>query len=286
MSRLQFKPLIEAIHDYDAFLFDLWGVIVEGVKIYDGVIDTINQISKQKKVFFVSNAPRPRFNVLERLNSWGLAADANNIFTSGEITREILLTSKDSLNIVNPIIYHLGADRNFDIISDLKLNTTSDIDKANILLLTLYRDEGENLSEFDDLFEQISLKNMICICANPDTIIPNLGLKRYCPGFFAEKYEQQGGKVIYTGKPHLIIYDKLLNMLSNIPKNRILMIGDTIETDILGAKNAGIHSALVMTGNAEKFHIGFDNFEQKLTKLYEESAKQNALPTFVTKLSS
>lgn len=32
-------------------------------------------------------------------------------------------------------------------------------------------------------------------------------------------------------------------------KNRILMIGDTLETDILGATNAGIDSALVMTGN-------------------------------------
>ncbi|KJV53838.1 HAD hydrolase, IA, variant 1 family protein [Orientia tsutsugamushi str. Gilliam] len=60
-----------------------------------------------------------------------------------------------------------------------------------------------------------------------------------------------GGKVVYSGKPHSEIFQAVLNTLAlNVKKKKILMIGDTLETDILGANNIGIDSALVLTGNA------------------------------------
>ena len=285
MNNLQFKPLLSTLDDYDAYLFDLWGVIVEGAELYSGVVDTINQISKSKKVFFVSNAPRPRFNSYERLKSWGLEVAQESVYTSGEIARQIILSSKERLGIDKPLIYHLGADRNSEILAELNLSTTNDLVSANILLLSLYRDEGDNLEEFDQLFETALEKNIICICANPDTIIPNLGIKRYCSGYFAAKYQQLGGKVIYTGKPGAEIFNQVLSTMPNMPKNRVLMIGDTLDTDILGANGAGIYSSLVMTGNARKFHENIENFDEKLRKISDVTLDAKIVPTFVTALA-
>ena len=285
MDTLQLRPLLSTLEDYDAYLFDLWGVIVEGTELYLGVVDTVNRISKSKKVFFVSNAPRPRFNSFERLKSWGLELSLESVYTSGEIARQMMLESKDRLRIDKPLIYHLGADRNSEILAELNLEVTEDLVSANILLLSLYRDEGDNLNEFDQLLEIAAKKNILCICANPDTIIPNLGLKRYCSGYFAEKYEQMGGKVIYTGKPHVEIFDQVLNTIPNIPKDRILMIGDTLDTDISGANAVGIHSSLVMTGNARKFHDGIENHDEKLRKIYNVAVNAKIIPTFVTRLA-
>ena len=51
------------------------------------------------------------------------------------------------------------------------------------------------------------------------------------------------------GKPSKTFY-AYCPETAKVPKNKILMIGDTPETDILGAQNFGIDSLLVFTGNA------------------------------------
>jgi len=284
MNKLEFKPLLSTLDDYDAYLFDLWGVIIEGVEVYANVVNAINQIAERRKVFFVSNAPRPNFASFERLKSWGLQVTAGSVYTSGEVARQMISSSSISLNIDRPLIYHLGADRNDEILSNIDCKLTQDITHANILLLTLYRDEGDDLAEFDALFESAASRNIVCICANPDTIIPNLGKNRYCSGYFGEKLEKLGGRVIYTGKPHAEIFNQVLSTISEIPKHRILMIGDTLDTDIIGANNVGIHSALVMTGNAQKFHAWSQDFDEKLSLLQEAATRAKIIPTFVTAL--
>ncbi|WCR57490.1 MAG: hypothetical protein PG979_001547 [Rickettsia asembonensis] len=61
MNTLKLKNIFDVIDDYDVFLFDLWGVIIEGGHTYPGVVENINKIIKRKKVYFVSNAPRNIF---------------------------------------------------------------------------------------------------------------------------------------------------------------------------------------------------------------------------------
>lgn len=283
MSILQFKPLVEVMDQYDVFLFDLWGVIIEGEEVYEGVTKTINEIISKKQVFFVSNAPRPSFYSFKRVASWGINAKPYMLMTSGEIARNWIMQK----NLTNPaVIYHLGADRNSDILSDLDHEITNDITNANILLLTLFRDEGEDLSEFDELLKIAAGSKLDIICANPDTIIPNRGKSRYCSGYFAEKIEHYGGKVLYSGKPHQEIYNQIFEKIPSVPKNRVLMIGDTFETDIMGANKAGIDSALVMTGNANKFHNDKASINDKLHALTKAASEAGAIPTFVTNIGT
>lgn len=279
MSILQFKLLDEVMDQYDVFLFDLWGVIIEGEEVYKGVVQSINEIINKKQVFFVSNAPRPSLYSFKRVASWGINATPDMIMTSGEIARNWIIQK----NLTTPaVIYHLGEDRNSDILSDLDHKITNNITNANILLLTLFRDEGEDLGEFDELLKIAADSKLDIICANPDTIIPNCGKNRYCSGYFAEKIENYGGKVLYSGKPHQEIYNQIFEKIPSVPKNRVLMIGDTFETDIMGANKAGINSALVMTGNANKFHNSKASMEDKLQALTQAATKACAIPTFVT----
>ena len=285
MSQLNVKNITSIMNDYDVFLFDLWGVIVEGEELYPGVVDTVNMVIEQKKVFFVTNAPRPTMVSYDRIKGWGVNVLPEMVITSGQIARELINDSARGLGIEKPIVYHLGKDRNSDIMRDLKCEETNDIANANIMMLTLTRDEGEDLTEFDDILARAAAQKIITLCANPDTIIPKGSSKVYCPGFFAEKMLQHGGRVIYTGKPKIEMYNKVLKAVPDILPSRILMIGDTYETDILGAKGAGIHSALVLTGNALKFHVNYEDMPTKLTKLTEAAVKAGAVPNFVITLN-
>ncbi|MGL4226318.1 MAG: TIGR01459 family HAD-type hydrolase, partial [Rickettsia sp.] len=58
MDTLKLKNIFDVMDDYDVFLFDLWGVIIEGGHTYPNVVQNINKIIERKKVYFVTNAPR------------------------------------------------------------------------------------------------------------------------------------------------------------------------------------------------------------------------------------
>lgn len=285
---LKFKHISEIIDNYDLLLFDLWGVIIEGEKLYTDVISFINKITEQnKKVFFVSNAPRPAFALRERLQNWGLKhVSEEGIITSGDVARSYILEKTKSLKLDRPAIYHLGDENNTDLLARFDHILVDDLQKAQFFLLSLHRDESQSIREFDELLKDVAkTPEIIKICANPDITVPNAGgIARYCAGYFAKIIEQHGGEVVYTGKPKAVIYDNVFKLAKGIRKDRILMIGDSLETDILGAQEAGIDSALVMTGNAYKIHSAYHSIEDKLQALQMKAYAQKLFPTFVIEI--
>jgi len=286
MSQLTFKHLDDAIDQYDLFLFDLWGVVVENGETYPGVVDALNKIIAKKDVMFLSNAPRPNFIVARNLRNWGLSkVTTEMVLTSGDVARQ-LINVKATEIARDPIIYHLGADRNDDILIEFDHKITENIDDADILLMSLYRDDNEDIHEFNDFLKSVANKpNLTIIGSNPDTTIPKHGALRYCAGYFAEIIEKAGGNVIYTGKPKTIIYDEIFKLKPQIAKDKILMIGDTLETDILGASSSNIHSAIVLTGNSGPFHKELDSMDDKVKAIAKRAEQVNIpSPTFVTQI--
>lgn len=238
----------DIIDHYDLFLVDIWGVICQGPEVYPNVADTLNWMATQKSLCFVSNSPRLKSGLQARLNSFGIKVDQDMLYSSGEVAAIMISDSKKYLNIQDPLIYHISDDVFKDIYSIMDWNFTNKISEANILLVTAQMKEAEDLTQYDAIMEEAAKLGLVCICPNPDTIIPDGDSRTYCPGFIVRNYK---GKIVYTGKPHPHIFKPILEKYIHIPKDRILMIGDTVDMDILGAHNVGIESALVPTGNAK-----------------------------------
>ena len=115
----------------------------------------------------------------------------------------------------------------------------------------------QGLAEFSLQLEKLATLGKTLILSNPDVFAPfQIDNGKYpvatqgSIGFYYEKFF--GGKVLYFGKPFKEIFD-FARKVSSSEKDKILMIGDTLWTDILGAHNAGIDSALVMTGVSGEF---------------------------------
>lgn len=251
---------------YDAFIIDLWGVVHDGVHAYPGVVQRLNTLIAQKKVLFLSNAPRPVEVSIKKLIELGIHVLPKHLLTSGDAVREQLVYWNDPVfSQLGKCLYHLGEAKNQDILNGLDLNVTNDIEKADFILLSAFMEAHEDLNQYDELL-QIALKAKLkVICANPDKIVVHGDSIRYCSGVLAEKYEKMGGTVFYYGKPCPRIYElafKRLEAEGISDKKRILMIGDTLETDILGAKNVSIDSALVKTGNMENLLIAGNSVQQ------------------------
>ena len=69
-----------------------------------------------------------------------------------------------------------------------------------------------------------------------------------CAGSLAVHYENMGGDVRYNGKPHAPGYELCFERLGDIPRDRIIAVGDSFRTDIAGANGVGIDSLFVLGG--------------------------------------
>lgn len=243
------------LNDYDAFIIDIWGVIFDGIKAYPGVIEFLNTlIAYPKAIMLLSNTASSSIVMIHNLEDLGIHLSPDMILTSGDLIREQFLLWNDPVFSQLPKkFYHLADSEHENMFSDIKIHEVKNLSEASFILVTTHMQD--NLNQYDDLLKSAQSFNLPMICANPDKIAMEGNVVWYCPGYIAEKYQQMGGTVYYYGKPYGFVYDKVLSQFKEkgiTDKKRILMVGDTLETDILGARTAGIESALVMTGNVAR----------------------------------
>lgn len=248
-KKMIIKNFNEIPQDYEIFFVDIWGVVHDGIKPYPGTVKKLNELIKNKKVYFISNAPRPHYVLEPKLKEFNINIEKANIISSGDVVREEL----KKIAAKKQKVFHIGEARNKDILQGISIDVTNKVEEAEHILLTAYLDEGEDLTQFDEIFKKAISLNKPFICANPDTIVINGNSHRYCAGYFAKRAEQLGGKVYYYGKPNTNIFQFAISKIDikDLSYSKILMVGDTIDTDIAGASKLGIDTALVITGNAE-----------------------------------
>jgi glycerol 3-phosphatase-2 len=85
------------------------------------------------------------------------------------------------------------------------------------------------------------------LVGNPDLVAPvENGLSRE-PGHYAHRLANATGiEPVFFGKPFPAIFDMARERIRpGVPDERVLMVGDTLHTDILGGKAAGFRTALI-----------------------------------------
>tara|TARA_Y100000590_G_scaffold201134_1_gene228584 strand:+ start:390 stop:1208 length:819 start_codon:yes stop_codon:yes gene_type:complete len=257
------KGLKEVYNKYDVFFIDLWGVIHNGVQLYPEAIEVLKNLSKlNKKFILMSNAPRPSKDVEKFLLDLKMDRTfAKNIFTSGEAALKSLQQNTYGKNF-----FHLGPKRDYSLIAGFEKNKTS-LKKADFILCTgLLEDHEESLDFYKNLLENYTHIKMVC--TNPDLIVYRGSKREYCAGTLAALFRQLGGKVIYFGKPYPEIYKYCTNN-----DEKILVIGDNIRTDIIGANNMKFDSLFIINGihKDEFLNITLEDCE-KVLKKYEAKA--------------
>ena len=225
--------------NYDLFFIDLWGVIHNGIKLYDNSVEVLENLSKLNKDFILlTNAPRPNKSVINFLKNMGLKKYFENVFTSGEAALKYLITELEKKNF-----FHIGPPRDFDLIKNIETNKVLNIEDSEYLLCTGLFDNYEN----DLNYYKILLSNQISkkmVCTNPDLIVDRGERREYCAGSIAKIFEELRGKVIYFGKPHPPVY----NLSINVKNRKVLCIGDNLNTDIKGANVQNFDSLIITNG--------------------------------------
>lgn len=237
--------------NYDAILCDLWGVYHNGVHPYQHALDALKDYRTKQggRVALLTNAPRPNFSVAKQLDGMGAPHDTYDVIvTSGDAT----ITALEAGNF-GQTCCHIGPERDHDLFVDLDIERVP-MDRADFILCSgLFDDSTEGPEDYAESIEAGIARGLLMLCANPDVIVDRAEKRLYCAGAIAAAYERAGGEARYFGKPHTPIYEQALAKLTEtagreIPRSRILAIGDGPATDVKGAAANGFDALFVAGG--------------------------------------
>jgi HAD superfamily hydrolase (TIGR01459 family) len=235
--------------DYDVLLCDVWGVVHNGVDAFAEACDALMRARAQERmVVFITNAPRPSTSVarqLERLHVPRETYDA--IVSSGDVTRGVIEARRGQS------LFHMGPERDHSIFAGLNVRFAP-LESADYVVCSgLDDDETETPEDYRARLEGMLARRLFMLCGNPDVVVERGDRLLYCAGAIADLYQTLGGEVLYAGKPYRPIYDMALAKAEaaagkRIARARALAIGDSVRTDLKGARTAGVDFLFVTSG--------------------------------------
>jgi HAD superfamily hydrolase (TIGR01450 family) len=226
-----------------------------------GIENTFAYLQAQGKEYYIvtNDASRSPLQLAESYHNKGLMAiTPDRIISSGMLAKEYL-----DLKVPQGIVAYLGTPDSAHYIESSGLHTLpiSDVNETNadeVSALVFLDDEG--FDWFADLNKCVNLlrkRNIPAIVANTDRAYPlNLHDVSIAIGGLANMIESiVGKKFIRFGKPDsqmfMFAYD-LIRDRRPIDKRDIVMVGDTLQTDIMGGNKFGLDTVLVLSGNTQK----------------------------------
>lgn len=241
--------------DYDVFLIDVWGVLHRGESLFEGVAEVIDELaSTGARVVFLSNSSRLGVTMAENLVQLGIRREAFvDVVSSGDVTREALerrapeVFSGAAGAGANPRAFHLGNPGYVPWLFELGLAFVEDERETELLIVTGTVKSHDELAQTRERLAHLVARNVPLVCTNPDRVVPMGEKLAIGPGAVAAEYASLGGQTFLYGKPHAPIYRAAMARVGGSPE-RVVAIGDTMETDIAGARAASLASVLVTTG--------------------------------------
>lgn len=264
MNGFEIVPSVEQVSgSYRGVLLDAYGVFWGGNEqgLLPGSKEAMEHlVSSGKIVGILSNTTQLAFKEINKLQAHGLIQGKHFHFliTSGEVARMVFLNKKLPFETPRNTFWVLGGvhpkfHTHAPIFHDSIYHETANIDDADFIYVGIPHINGEDQIDpelFRKEVEKIKPKKLPMVCSNPDQFAhegkPPKAVVRQ--GSIAKLYEEMGGQVFYIGKPHDKAYAVALEEFCKhgvADRNAILMIGDTPETDIRGARSFGMPSALV-----------------------------------------
>jgi len=255
--KVEFDTLLK----YGSFLLDGWGTLYSETFVYPGVLDGMAQLRKaNKNIRLLTNAASRSIDQIQNdLHLMGLDFDKHEIISSGSLLK--VLNEEVGLKEV----YYLGGPSGMQFLEDAKIEAVQNPSEPTVVLSGIH----PTGAELDKAIEILSKENARILVLNPDVYAPSpSGEKIEVTGHIANMLKEKTNcQLLFCGKPFPLIFQIALRSL--IPSTEsVIMIGDTLGTDIAGASIAGIDSALVLGRNVKEEEFRDDIYELGVSPNY------------------
>ncbi len=237
---------------YDAFVVDLWGTLHNGIEPLPGALDCLERLKAAgKSVALLSNAPFRIDAVVTVIDKIGVPRELYDcVLSSGEMAWRAVAERTDPWHAaLGRRTAFIGSDRHRSMLDNPYIEEVGEMADADFVMCTGPRQAADTIEDYGDELAAAASRELPMICANPDREVIRGDQREICAGAIAEHYETSfGGDVAWHGKPYRPVFDEMMRMLGDPPRARVLMVGDSVHTDIAGAKIAGIDGVLICGG--------------------------------------
>ncbi len=243
---------------FNTFLFDGDGVIYTENSPLPGGIEFLELLLKREKKVFIltNNSTKTRGEFKEKFSSFGLDLPVECILSSAYLTAHYISKEKPSARVY--VIGEEGLKRelaNFEV--DI-VNRNEETNEEDIFALNLEKIDYV-VTGMDRRLNYVKISRAVnllmsneetkFIATNADFTFPTVHGLIPGGGAMIKILEELSGRKVETiiGKPNSGMFEIAME-LSQTNKEQTIMFGDRLETDILGAKLAGIKTCLVLSG--------------------------------------
>jgi len=237
--------------EFDGFIVDQWGILHDGTQPYPGALECLENLrTAGKHVVVLSNSGRSGKDNLRIMASLGFPGRLfDRCISAGEDAREALAGRTLPFHArLGRRYYAFTRDDNVSLLDGLGLERVGRVADAEFMAVIGIDAPPKRVADYEEALAAGAARGLPMICANPDIVRPSPDGIVDAPGALAQRYEELGGEVFYHGKPHPAIYETCVAAFGGIARDRIVAIGDAIETDVLGASRAGLRSAFSAGG--------------------------------------
>jgi NagD protein len=226
------------------FLIDMDGVIYRGSELIPGAVRFVEQLRDRDIpfLFLTNNSQRTRRDVATKLGRIGIDAFEEDIYTCAMATAAFL-----SRQHPNGTAYVIGEGGLLQALHEVGYSIV-DHDPDYVVV-----GEGRTLNlEMMEVAVRLVHGGAKLIATNLDPNCPTQqGLRPGCGAFVAMLESATGVKAFSVGKPSPVMMRAARKALG-LATDDVVMIGDTMETDILGGVQMGYRTVLVLTGSTQR----------------------------------
>jgi HAD superfamily hydrolase (TIGR01459 family) len=250
----------ELVRRYDVFFLDAYGVLVTMGGALPGAAELLARLDREAKRWLLlsNDASRLPSTTVARYGGFGLKVEEKDVLTSGALLARyfarhglrgapaIVLGTEDSEEYVRRAGGVIAApdDENAQVVVVADDDGYPFLPAIEATMTTVFRrlDRGQGI----DL-----------VLPNPDLIYPkgdaSYGLASGSVALVLERalkvrYAQAAPRFVGLGKPHRPIFEAAMELAGTDDRSRAVMLGDQLYTDVQGANELGIDSALLSTG--------------------------------------
>jgi NagD protein len=227
------------------YLIDMDGVIYRGHELIPGAKEFIRLLVDNKIpfIFMTNNSQRTRRDVATKVQRMGIPAEEHHIFTCAIATARFLARQKP-----DGTAYVIGEGGLLQALHEVGYSIV-DSDPDYVVV-----GEGRVLSmEMAEKAVKMIQQGARLIATNPDPNCPTEdGLLRPGCGAIAALLEKTTGASAFSvGKPSPVLMRQARKELG-LATEETTVIGDTMETDVLGGVQMGYRTLLVLTGSTSR----------------------------------
>src|SRR5262249_48300515 len=226
------------------YLIDMDGVIYRGSELIPGADPFINELREAAVpfLFLTNNSQRTRRDVATKLRRLGIDVEEEHVFTCAMATARFLARQKP-----NGTAFVIGEG---GLLTALHSNGYAIVDKDPDYVVV---GEGRTLTfEMAEAALGMIIGGAKLVATNLDPNCPtHVGTRPGCGAIASMLETASGRKAFSVGKANPVMLRGAQKELG-LPANRTIVIGDTMETDILGGVQVGYRTILVLSGGTSR----------------------------------